>query len=178
MTIANSLLTLVSSILFIGCVHAAEQRNPPDGVWAIDLEVTSKNVPATGIPSMQTICAGLAKSFFPLMQVLEVEGATAWYSVLGMYTGHKITYQLAESQGNTLIYTWKNEGGYVRYLNLTHDAAGNMRVLWGNQPEPGAAEFVWRQQSPRWLANEKMDLSAAVDRRYAVFSKLCPHDTK
>lgn len=178
MAIANGLLTLASSFLFIGCVHAAEQRNPPDGVWAIDLEATSKNVPATGMPSMQTICAGLAKSFFPLMRVLEVEGATAWYSVLGMPTVHRRMYQLAESQGDMLVYTWKAEDGYVSYLNLTHDAAGNMRVLWGNRPKPGKTEFVWRQKDPQWLTNEKMDLSAAVDRRYAEFRKVCPHDTR
>ncbi len=180
--IPSVLLTLAGFFLFIGCAHAAEQRNPPDGVWAVDLEATSKNVPEKGVhPSMQTICGDFAVTFVPLMRVLEVEGATAWHSILGMPTVHKRAYQLVErieSQGDTLVYKGETEDGHVSYLNLTHIEAGKLRVRWGSPPKLIEAAYVWQQQTPQWLANEKMDLSAAVDRRYAVFSKLCPHDTK
>ncbi len=170
---------VAAMILFVtGCAGVAPPRTPFDGIWAVDIEATSKSLLATDSSGKPIICKGLGISFVPIMFIVEVDGPIAWTGMIGGHVETKLLSQLTEEKGEVRVYRGVPANHRGTYFTLSLDAAGYMQVGWKNPQTSDEFRYLWSRRDVAWVNREEAKRDAAVKERFAVVSKMCKYDTK
>ncbi len=171
-------LGAVAAMIFFvtGCAGVAPPRTPFDGIWAVDIEATSKSHLATDSSGKPKICGKLGISFLPIMFIVEVDGPIAWVGGLGAPVETKILFQLTEEKEKVRVYRGVLAKHRDDYLTLSLDADGYMQVEWERSKEPNG--YLWSRRDVAWVSREAAKRDAAVKERFEVVSKMCKYGTK
>ena len=123
-------LGAIAAMIFflVGCAGMAPPRTPFDGIWAVDIEATSKSHLATDSSRLPKICEELGITFIPIMLMLEVDGPIAWTGMIGGHVETKLLSQLTEEKGEVRVYRGVPANHRGTYFTLSLDAAGYMQV--------------------------------------------------